>query len=59
MSLDIRKYAVIFEKGPQTWGAYVPDLPGCVAVGATRDEAEELIREAIEALASLGISATP
>ena len=43
-----KKYAVIIEKGPASYGAYVPDLPGCVAVGATLDEAEKLIREAIE-----------
>lgn len=40
-------YTVIFEKGPTSWGAYVPDLPGCVAVGDTREEVESLIREAI------------
>ncbi len=42
------QYVVILEKGPESWGAYVPDLPGCVAVGETREEALELIREAIE-----------
>jgi len=42
------KYAVIIEKGPTSYGAYVPDLPGCVAVGETREEVEALIREAIE-----------
>jgi predicted RNase H-like HicB family nuclease len=43
------QYAVILEKEPQSdWGAYVPDLPGCVATGKTREEAERLIREAIE-----------
>lgn len=39
---------VILEDGPKSLGAYVPDLPGCVAVGETRDEALEMIREAIE-----------
>jgi predicted RNase H-like HicB family nuclease len=43
----VRSYAVVFEKGPASVGAYVPDLPGCVAVGRTLQEAEELIREAI------------
>lgn len=43
------RYSVIYEKGPTSWGASVPDLPGCIAVGATRQEAEALIREAIEA----------
>jgi len=42
------EYVVILEKGDSSYGAYVPDLPGCVAVGDTRDEAMELIREAIE-----------
>jgi len=42
------KYVVILEEGETSFGAYVPDLPGCVAVGETRDEAMELIREAIE-----------
>lgn len=41
------KYTVIIEKGPTSYGAYVPDLPGCVAVGETREETEELIREAV------------
>lgn len=41
-------YVVILEKGEKSYGAYVPDLPGCVAVGETQDEAMELIREAIE-----------
>ena len=42
------KYAVVFEKGPTSYGAYVPDLPGCVAVGDTLDEVERLIQEAIQ-----------
>jgi predicted RNase H-like HicB family nuclease len=42
------EYVVIVEKGETSFGAYVPDLPGCVAVGETKDEALELIREAIE-----------
>jgi predicted RNase H-like HicB family nuclease len=42
------KYAVVIEKGPSSFGAYVPDLPGCVAVAKTRAELEELIVEAIE-----------
>lgn len=42
------QYLVIVEKGPESFGAYVPDLPGCVAVGETRDEVLELIQEAIE-----------
>jgi predicted RNase H-like HicB family nuclease len=42
------RYLVILEKGPTGYGAHVPDLPGCIAVGATEDEAVALIREAIE-----------
>jgi predicted RNase H-like HicB family nuclease len=42
------EYVVIVEQGDSSFGAYVPDLPGCVAVGETRDKAMELIREAIE-----------
>jgi predicted RNase H-like HicB family nuclease len=41
------KYAVIFEKGDTSYGAYVPDLPGCVAVGESLEEVKRLIREAI------------
>lgn len=42
------RYAVIFEKSSNGWGAYVPDLPGCVALGFTLDETKKLIREALE-----------
>ena len=42
------QYVVILEEGPESWGAYVPDLPGCVAVAETREEALALIRNAIE-----------
>ncbi|MCP5140878.1 MAG: type II toxin-antitoxin system HicB family antitoxin [Gammaproteobacteria bacterium] len=42
------KYTVVLEKGDTSYGAYVPDLPGCVAVGETRAEALALIKEAIE-----------
>ncbi len=41
-------YTVIFEKGPTSWGAYVPDLPGVISVGDSRDEVQRLIQEAIE-----------
>jgi predicted RNase H-like HicB family nuclease len=44
----ISKYAVIFERSRTGYGAYVPDLPGCVAAAATLDETEKLIREAME-----------
>ncbi len=42
------RYMVIVEKGKDGYGAYVPDLPGCIAAGATRDETLAMIREAIE-----------
>jgi predicted RNase H-like HicB family nuclease len=42
------QYTVIVEQGETSWGAYVPDLPGCVAAGETREEVLELIREAID-----------
>ena len=41
------KYAVVFEKTPSNYSAYVPDLPGCVATGTSRQDVERLIREAI------------
>jgi predicted RNase H-like HicB family nuclease len=41
------KYAVVIEKGPNSYGAHVPDLPGCVAAAETREEVYTLIREAI------------
>ena len=42
------RYMVVVERGAASWGAHVPDLPGCVAVGETRVEVLRLIREAIE-----------
>lgn len=42
------RYAVVIEKGEGNYGAYVPDLPGCVATGATIEEVEREIQEAIE-----------
>ena len=42
------KYAVVIERGPNSYGAHVPDLPGCVAAANTRDEVYTLIREAIQ-----------
>lgn len=42
------QYMVIVERGEASYGAYVPDLPGCVAVAETKEEALRLIREAIE-----------
>ena len=42
------KYLVIGEKSENGFGAYVPDLPGCVAAAETREEVVTLIQEAIE-----------
>lgn len=42
-----RKYTVLYETGPNSVGAHVRELPGCIAVGETREEAEELIQGAI------------
>ncbi len=44
----MRKYAIVVERAERNYAAYVPDLPGCVATGATVEEAERLLREAIE-----------
>lgn len=41
------RYAIVIEKGPSSYGAYVPDLPGCVAAANTREEFKKLIAEAI------------
>ena len=41
-------YAVVIEKAASNYAAYVPDLPGCVATGQTREETEQQIRQAIE-----------
>ena len=41
------KYTVLIERGPTNFGAYIPDLPGCVAVADTREEVVALIKEGI------------
>ena len=41
------RYAIVIEKSESNYSAYVPDLPGCVATGATMQEVEAEIREAI------------
>jgi len=57
------KYAVIYQHGPSSWGAYVPDLPGVITVGDSREEVERLIQEAVafhlEGLREEGISIPP
>jgi predicted RNase H-like HicB family nuclease len=42
------RYMVVIEEGPTSFGAYVPDLPGCIAVGESSQKAMQLIQEAIE-----------
>ena len=42
------RYAVVIERTETSFGAYVPDLPGCIAAGDTREEVVKLIQEAIE-----------
>ncbi len=42
------KYIVVVEEGPESYGAYVPDLPGCAVIGESRGEVIKLIQEAIE-----------
>ena len=42
------KYAVVYERTPNNYGAYAPDLPGCISTGKTWDEMQEMMREAIE-----------
>ena len=47
MMCDMYRYLVVFEKVGNNYSAYSPDIPGCIATGSTRDEAEKNIREAI------------
>jgi predicted RNase H-like HicB family nuclease len=42
------RYMVVVEQGPSSFGAYVPDLPGCIAAGSSKQEVLQLIQEAIE-----------
>ena len=57
------QYMVVIERGENSWGAHVPDLPGCVAVSETRDEVLRLVREAIgfhiEGLTQDGVPVPP
>jgi len=59
------RYLVVTERGESSWGAHVPDLPGCMAVGETEEEVLALIGEAVDAHIGLmaesgeGIAATP
>ncbi len=42
------RYMIVIEEGETSFGAYVPDLPGCIAVGESETEVKQLIQEAIE-----------
>jgi predicted RNase H-like HicB family nuclease len=46
--MDDMRYAIVIERAGHNYAAYVPDLPGCVAVGDTFEETRREIREAIE-----------
>ena len=48
MRQENTRYAVVIEEGENSFGAYVPDLPGCIAAAETREEVLELIQEAVE-----------
>ena len=54
------RYAIVIEKAPSNYSAYVPDLPGCVATGNTIEEVKQEIKEAIsfhlEGLQAEGLS---
>ena len=45
--VNAMKYTVVIEKSPSNYAAYVPDLPGCVATGSTKEEVLNEIRDAI------------
>lgn len=42
------RYVVVYEKSATGWAAYVPDLPGVIATGRTKEQTQQLIREGIE-----------
>lgn len=44
----MRRFLVVIERAGKNYSAFSPDLPGCVATGSSRDEAERNIREAIQ-----------
>jgi predicted RNase H-like HicB family nuclease/predicted RNA binding protein YcfA (HicA-like mRNA interferase family) len=44
---SVTEYVVVIEQEGEAWGAYVPDLPGCIATSKSREEVEKLIAEAI------------
>jgi len=44
----MKRYTVVYERGKRNWSAYVPDLPGCIATGKTREITELRMRQALE-----------
>ena len=42
------KYTIVIERGPRSYGAYAPDLPGCIAAAESKEEVRKLIAEAVE-----------
>ena len=44
----MKRYAIIIERGPTSYGAYAPDVPGCIAVGETVEEVKREFRDALE-----------
>lgn len=48
VTTDTLNYTVILERSRTGYGAYAPDLPGCIAVGNTREETVKMMREAME-----------
>ncbi len=47
--MSTHEYHIVYEEGAHNWSAYVEDLPGtCITTGATREECERNMREAIE-----------
>ena len=44
----MKEFVVVYEHGDMNWGAMVPDLPGCISIGTTREDVEKNVREAIE-----------
>ena len=44
----MNEYAVVYEQGESSWGAYVPDLPGCIAVGDTLEDDKSLFRGSLK-----------
>ena len=47
VKVEMARILVIIEKGENLYGAYSPDVPGCVAVADTREEVEQLMKEAL------------